>query len=667
MRNAVGSGHQHSAVRFHPSRRAARAAGVVLAAGVIAAAALPSQPVLAVGNGCEDAWAGDGTAGDPFVIADAEDLRALSDNTNSDCWTDHFVQTADIDLDNDPFIPIAYDVSSGFTGVYDGSGHTISGLRVETGDGGLGLFYRLDGATVIDLVVDGVIDIDDQEEVDNVGGLAGEAQASTITNVTSRVDITLTFDDEDEAEATSVGGVVGDARAGTTLTGVTWHGTLAVTVDDAEEASVRDLGGIAGRLVDATIRDSSAMGTISVLTHTDDDALVRFVGGAVGDLSAGSLIEQVASSVSLSIDSDEVHRVGSFVGEASEDSSITDAYAVGPISLDVDTYTHAGGFIGAGRDGAAVSRAYTAASIGVLSGAADGPVGRFVGRSDGLTLDAVFYEEGPLPDGVTSSDQLGATEASPAKMRTASTFIDAGWDFTSVWGMESGLNDGLPVLCIHHGGTSGSSPCAPSSASSGSSRSTDGQMGPIEEDDGTLPGPGPGVATIIVDGQSHEVEIVALDGATVVIEFDGIRIELTVVDDDGRPIGLDGDTLALDGQRRLRVVATGLEQWTDFEIWLFSTPQLIDVARSDVDGRVHATIGGFDAASGRHTLQFVGTDANERTAAIALGVQVGHDPSTLAFTGPTSPGAIAVAVVAALLALALGTHLLRRHPSPGLH
>lgn len=657
MGNAVGH-----AVKLNPvvgsrrSKRATRAAAVALAVGVVIAGALPTQPVLAVGSDCDEDWAGAGTAADPFLIATADDLRALSETDESDCWTYEFLQTADIDLGSDPFEPIAFDRSPGFTGVYDGGGHTISGLLIDSGDDRLGLFSRLDGATVTDLVIEGEIDIDDQESIGSVGGLAGEAQNSDVTAVTSRVDISLTYDDDD-AEITTVGGVVGAARAHTNLNGVVWHGTITIDVFEPEDP-ISEVGGIAGRLLESSIDDSSASGTITASTPTSSGFTVCGIGGAVGDVDVDSTIARTASSVSLTITTHDTCRIGGFVGQLSEGASIADAYAVGPITLDVDGFGDVGGFVGDVSD-ASIARAYAAGAIHAAEEAADGPVGGFVGGSDDLTLDAVFYEQGVLPDSVTSSDQHGATEASSGQMRTAATFVDEGWDFTSVWGMTSGLNDGLPVLCVHHGGTSGSSPCAPSS-SSGSSRSSNGTDGPVEDPDGTLPHPGPGVATVNVDGQSHEVAIVALDGATIVIEFDGIRIELTVVDDNGRPVGLDGDTLVLDGQRRLRVIATGFAQWTDLEIWLFSTPALVDTARSNIDGDVHTMIRGFDSSVGRHTLQLVGTDGDDRQVAVALGVQVGHEPSTLAFTGPAVDRRTSVAVLAGILALLVGSSLVRR-------
>ena len=76
---------------------------------------------------------GTGTAEDPYQVATAEQLQAVTDFTTS-----NFIQTADIDLYGVAFNPIAT-----FTGVYDGGGHFIDNYTIESGSDGAGLFARL--------------------------------------------------------------------------------------------------------------------------------------------------------------------------------------------------------------------------------------------------------------------------------------------------------------------------------------------------------------------------------------------------------------------------------------------------------------------------------------------------------------------------------------------
>jgi hypothetical protein len=108
---------------------------------------------------------GTGEPNDPYQIATAADLIALGE-TPAD-YDKHFILTTDIDLD--PNLPgrrvfnkavIAPSKVVGgfargtrFAGVFDGAGHTISGLTIRGGDY-LGLFgYLASGAEVRNLAV----------------------------------------------------------------------------------------------------------------------------------------------------------------------------------------------------------------------------------------------------------------------------------------------------------------------------------------------------------------------------------------------------------------------------------------------------------------------------------------------------------------------------------
>ena len=82
---------------------------------------------------------GTGTTEDPYQVATAEQLQAVTDFTTS-----NFIQTADIDLEGVAFNPIAT-----FTGVYDGGGHFIDNYTIESGSDGAGLFARLNTPGVI--------------------------------------------------------------------------------------------------------------------------------------------------------------------------------------------------------------------------------------------------------------------------------------------------------------------------------------------------------------------------------------------------------------------------------------------------------------------------------------------------------------------------------------
>ena len=102
----------------------------------------------------------DGTAEAPYQIGTAGQLAAFRDKVNNGYTDDHAVLTADIDLylaaDN-PWTPIGSGYKEGYTGTFDGDGHTIEGLYVSR-DNYVGLFGYVDnGGTVKNLKVSGTV------------------------------------------------------------------------------------------------------------------------------------------------------------------------------------------------------------------------------------------------------------------------------------------------------------------------------------------------------------------------------------------------------------------------------------------------------------------------------------------------------------------------------
>lgn len=68
----------------------------------------------------------------------------------------------------DDFEIIHVDNSTPFNGVFDGNGHMISGLYIDSDSDYQGLFGRIDGGVVQDLTVDGTVKGDEY-----IGGIVG--------------------------------------------------------------------------------------------------------------------------------------------------------------------------------------------------------------------------------------------------------------------------------------------------------------------------------------------------------------------------------------------------------------------------------------------------------------------------------------------------------------
>ncbi len=93
---------------------------------------------------------GKGTAEAPYVISSADELSIFRDLVNSGKDADFskaaFKLSADIDLGNKDWTPIGT-ATHQFSGVFDGNGHTISNLVINSDDSYNGLFGKVVGVT----------------------------------------------------------------------------------------------------------------------------------------------------------------------------------------------------------------------------------------------------------------------------------------------------------------------------------------------------------------------------------------------------------------------------------------------------------------------------------------------------------------------------------------
>lgn len=96
--------------------------------GVLLAVALCAALFCVGADATGGTMTGGGTAEAPYIVMDAADLDAVRDNLGA-----YYELGADIDLGGEEWTPIG---SSGqpFTGTFDGDGHTISGLYVNSDD-----------------------------------------------------------------------------------------------------------------------------------------------------------------------------------------------------------------------------------------------------------------------------------------------------------------------------------------------------------------------------------------------------------------------------------------------------------------------------------------------------------------------------------------------------
>ncbi len=146
---------------------------------------------------------GSGTETDPYQISTADQLKLFRDIVNgSNGQTQnrgaYAVLTANIDLNNEPWTPIGPSESGSYTGTFDGQGHTIKGLYVNSAsDAYVGLFGCLEGAAVRNLTVDGYV-----QGCNTVGGIAGYASNAAIENCSNHCSVT-------GSSTSKIGGIAG--------------------------------------------------------------------------------------------------------------------------------------------------------------------------------------------------------------------------------------------------------------------------------------------------------------------------------------------------------------------------------------------------------------------------------------------------------------------------
>lgn len=173
---------------------------------------LPAATVLAQYSG------GNGSASNPWQIANKADLLALGANTED--YNDCFVMTADINLageiystalisPEDPLYLMGY--VEGFSGVFDGGGHKITGLTIDGGDKGcLGLFGFVTGGEIRNLGLENVLVSGTGGGIGSLVGHNGMGQMK-YQNVGAR--ISNCYSTGSVSGGGSVGGLVGDNHA----------------------------------------------------------------------------------------------------------------------------------------------------------------------------------------------------------------------------------------------------------------------------------------------------------------------------------------------------------------------------------------------------------------------------------------------------------------------
>ncbi|MDX8121242.1 YDG domain-containing protein [Janthinobacterium sp. GMG2] len=354
---------------------------------------------------------GDGGASSPYLIADIYGLQGIA----SLGLGNNYRQAGNIDAsgtanwnDGQGFVPIAGG-GSGFSGVFDGGGFTLSNLKIDrslASGSAAGLFGTVQGGTLRNLTLSG----GSVTGTANVGALAGNVVSGTVDGVNSSMAV---------SGQRNVGGLVGSNGGAITMS----SSSGAVTGVNADNGGA--IGGLAGLNASvATIATSYATGVVM--------GAREMIGGLVGN-NQGALSQSYATGNVTGARS-----IGGLVGL--NGGTIDDAYASGAVgrsgSADpILVRENMGGLVG--ESTGSVSHVF---SSGAVTGDGYAAVGAVAGRvSAGSPFSYGFFNS---ETSLVQIDGGGSSGRSTAQMQQQGSFND--YNFSSVWRIYEGYT--TPML-----------------------------------------------------------------------------------------------------------------------------------------------------------------------------------------------------------------------------
>ena len=210
---------------------------------------ITGTPALATGSGTET---------DPYQIGTAEGLKWFRDKVNNAKNAANNIEdtkicaelTKDIDLSGEAWTPIGigdafYAGTPPYSGTFDGKGHTIKNLSIDSSAHYVGLFGYVYGGTIRNLTVSGSV-----KGSEHTGGIAGAANGGTFENCANQCAV----------QGGTTGGIIGLA---------TEEGTLIVrdcyNVGSITTTTGNSVGGIIGQCINTsgTIRNCYNAGTVT--------------------------------------------------------------------------------------------------------------------------------------------------------------------------------------------------------------------------------------------------------------------------------------------------------------------------------------------------------------------------------------------------------------------
>ncbi len=372
-----------------------------------------------------DFGTGLGTQSNPYQIGNKETLALLNCLTGEDSKDLHFIQTADINLNESAWTPIGYYRSETdklpFMGSYDGGGHVISGFIPGVFDSEVSLAYGLFGyinqASLVNISFNNYtsdytrLDTNNQQKLYHYGSIAGYAVGSTLQNcsVASKIFVNSL------GIQVKAGGLVGSMEGGQIdHCAATYVDIIQPYINQMRSTIV---GGLAGETRNVKVKQSYSDVYIG---YSSVDTMVK-IGGLIGNVLGGTEVDNsfvlgVSFTHAVAGNTTKVIAGMAHIGDLSNATKFTNCYTSmsylhSPPSDDPEDYFQQPW----GKDAAVL----------------------FGGTPTNITVSNCFYNSSA--DGVSNAiknSSKNGTGKTAVQMGTQSAFT--GFDFTNNWTMIQG-------------------------------------------------------------------------------------------------------------------------------------------------------------------------------------------------------------------------------------
>ncbi|MDR0790733.1 MAG: T9SS type A sorting domain-containing protein [Bacteroidales bacterium] len=400
---------------------------------------------------------GNGTPGDPYVIADTADLNTLADAVNGGTSYAGIYfkvmagETKKITLSGD-FTPIGGgNPPKIFSGIFDGNNDTIDNLRIAGNTPNIGLFgYIGNGATIKNVVLTNVRIVCDTRN--NVGGLVGSIGTGTAIDTIMNCKI---FADTISTGGSVVGGLVGN----TSIIG-SGNGSFYLTNNVVRVNNLIGNGYIGG-----LIGQTASLGTINLSSaNVNITSTSTNIGGLVGN-SDGLTIKNSFSKGSIKSQHNSANSyIGGFIGYLSN-TNIYNCFSNISITAQSSS-TYVACFIGYKKNTLIIKNCYSASTLTRSSNSTTVTLTGFMNNYNGtLNASNCYFREDWRNgwSGNTPNTLSNITDISLDTMKTEGfiTMLNSNtndndgfggkgnpyiYDDTNLWAFPSNLNNGLPRL-----------------------------------------------------------------------------------------------------------------------------------------------------------------------------------------------------------------------------